>query len=488
MHVSGEPGAGKTEAVLYAAVQTAVGGGRVMVACPTGALVTTYRERLPPTCDKVTVDTIHAGFKVARDADLATYAPPSRLRGYDLIVIEEASQVDDAVFRLLTMAILELPQKPFVAIVGDFQQLQPVAGGGLLRDFVAGLPHIHLAQHEYARSQDPKLLQFLGHIRKHQPSREELYDFFEGRCLSRKLPDAVAEALQLGRPIAEGGLGVPLLWLTVTNAGAARVNAEVLSREHSVSAEGLEEHGYPGDKKAGGRRILARPGMVVRLTRNMDKDRGYVNGAIGTIRDVLLPHVFTVVLSHGTIVLVSPIHIDGQAYVPCSYGYAVTIRRAQGMSVRAAVLWFDHSYPADFGYAYVGASRACTAAGLYYAGRIRTSDWCPVGGDPDTMHTERGAESMSDPEGDESERSGDERDNVFQKFGAADSDGEDAAMQECRSEASSQDLSKLLVDGETSIFPAASDDEAEMAGDLFALHEEVGEVPMPDLFAFPRED
>jgi hypothetical protein len=95
---------------------------------------------------------------------------------------------------------------------------------------------------------------------------------------------------------------------------------------------------------------------------------------------------------------------------------------------------------------------------------------------------------MSDPEGDDSERSGEERDNIFHRAGAAESDGEDGAMQECRSEASSQDLSKLLVDGETSIFPAASDDEAEMAGDLFALHEDVGEVPMPDLFAFPCED
>jgi len=38
------------------------------------------------------------------------YAPPSRLRRYDLILVDEASQIEDQVATLLLMGIQELPQ------------------------------------------------------------------------------------------------------------------------------------------------------------------------------------------------------------------------------------------------------------------------------------------------------------------------------------------------------------------------------------------
>ena len=34
--------------------------------------------------------------------------------------------------------------------------------------------------------------------------------------------------------------------------------------------------------------IVAQPGLLVRLTRNLDKQRGFVNGAVAVIRDVAL--------------------------------------------------------------------------------------------------------------------------------------------------------------------------------------------------------
>ena len=46
--VTGEPGAGKTEAVIGCAVAAAEKGERVLLACPIGALVDTYRQKLPP--------------------------------------------------------------------------------------------------------------------------------------------------------------------------------------------------------------------------------------------------------------------------------------------------------------------------------------------------------------------------------------------------------------------------------------------------------
>lgn len=53
------------------------------------------RLRLPPS-NLITIETIHASFKVSRDKD-RQYDPPGRLRHYDLIILDEYTQVDTKV-------------------------------------------------------------------------------------------------------------------------------------------------------------------------------------------------------------------------------------------------------------------------------------------------------------------------------------------------------------------------------------------------------
>jgi hypothetical protein len=72
------------------------------------------------------------------------------------------------------------------------------------------------------------------------------------------------------------------------------------------------------------------------------------------------------------------------------------IRRAQGATLDQVVLYFDHMFPCDRGYAYVGASRVRNATGLWYFGRMRQSDWLPAGGEIELEHTSRGVLSESD--------------------------------------------------------------------------------------------
>ena len=143
--------------------------------------------------------------------------------------------------------------------------------------------------------------------------------------------------------------------------------------------------------------------MIVRLTRNLDKDRGYVNGAVGVVRKVLsysegIPTVFTVELSNGVLVLVHPIYDMKQCFLPCTYGYATTIRRAQGATYWHGCLWFNHSHPPERGYGYVGASRFKSKDGIHLFGKIRRTDWLPVRpiSDYDLDDTIRGEESMTD--------------------------------------------------------------------------------------------
>ena len=90
-------------------------------------------------------------------------------------------------------------------------------------------------------------------------------------------------------------------------------------------------------------RLLARPGIVVRLTRNFDKQRGFVNGAVGTVCESLEGNAVFTVRLHGTgnLVLVYPMEEDGARFLPCCYGYATTIRRAQGASLDLGCIWFN---------------------------------------------------------------------------------------------------------------------------------------------------
>ena len=70
----------------------------------------------------------------------------------------------------------------------------------------------------------------------------------------------------------------------------------------------------------------------------------------------------------------------GKTFLPCTFGYAMTTRKAQGATLDGAVLYMDMMYrPASQGYAYVGANRVKHHSQLFYYGTVRRSDWIPVG-------------------------------------------------------------------------------------------------------------
>ncbi|CAJ1334390.1 unnamed protein product, partial [Effrenium voratum] len=299
LRLRGLESTGKTEVVAQAALDAAQDNCKVLIACPTGVLVAAYRERLQGV-EGVAIETVHASFKITRDAD-AVYVPPGRLRRFDLIVFDETSQLDDAVWQKVQTALAELSPGPFTAFVGDFQQLQPVAGQGVLQQTLQdaaqtqSLKHIELQQHKFARSKDPKLLDFLSLVRVRQPTRQRIQEFFGERRLPENLPTAVRTAAAIEARLASNDSpGEPkVTFLTVTNKEAKKANLARLQFEFPEAAADLEAgKGLPGDAAAEGGRMIFEVGMRIRLTRNLDKDRGFVNGALGTIEIVLRKDVF----------------------------------------------------------------------------------------------------------------------------------------------------------------------------------------------------
>ena len=373
MHLTGGPGTGNTEVIIHAAYRAAAAGARVLILCPTGTLVHAYKERLPPT-DQIVVDTLHSGFSIARKADLDTYAPPGRLRRYDLIFIDEASQITDVIWECLIVGIRELPQKPFIVVGADYQQLAPIGGGNIDEDLCGQIHTIELT--EVHRTDDPKLLSCLKLSRVKQPTFTILREFFANRVLRGALEAAVSFGLAIQKRTSK-----LFVWLCVLNQGVRDVNIAAISQlEPPITLEDLAKNGFPTDPNVGkDQKMVVRPELTIRLTRNLDKDRGFVNGAIAVVVDVLVDYnpsegrhtcIFTARLSTGFMILVHPVSAgraeDMHEFLPCTYGYATTIRRAQGASLDYVCLKFDAERTPDRGYGYVGASRCRSAAGLIY--------------------------------------------------------------------------------------------------------------------------
>jgi hypothetical protein len=254
---------------------------------------------------------------------------------------------------------------------------------------------------EVHRTKDQQLLDFLYHVRREQPTRSFLQDFYKERHMDPDMATAVRQGLRL-----QERRGQHFMWLCVTNKGAGKINDMALTYAKVTDVE--RKRGLPGDDKAGAGIMCIKPDLWIRLTQNLDKPRGFVNGALAQVVSILAESdagvtVFVARIANGALVLVHPIRQGQKVFLPCCYGYATTIRRAQGSSLHLGALYFDHCYPPERGYGYVGASRFRSSGGLYFYGRIRRTDWLPVGAAKPEQVTRRSAASLSSDSGRESE-------------------------------------------------------------------------------------
>ena len=230
-------------------------------------------------------------------------------------------------------------------------------------------------------------------MREFQLEKIELLDWFGDRRLARDLncrdDDHIYEAVQASIRL-EQERGKTFTFLTVTNHGAQRINHTRCMIDFADCEEVINWQLYamPCDPDYGGS-VVAIVGMRIRLTRNLDKEAGFVNGAVAVIKHVLRKNVFVAETPTGRLLLVHPVSYDGHYFMPFVYAYAMTIRRAQGSTMDLLGLWFDHTYPPERGYGYVGASRVRHARDLFLVGKLRRTDWLPVGGDPRGEEQER---------------------------------------------------------------------------------------------------
>ena len=104
--------------------------------CPTGALVYSFKSRLPDTegVENIRVDTIHGvlAYKCPGADGREQFAPPSALRRIDLFLVDEASQYDDREWMNFFTSIREQPHAPYVVVVGGLPAAAATGRRGLL--------------------------------------------------------------------------------------------------------------------------------------------------------------------------------------------------------------------------------------------------------------------------------------------------------------------------------------------------------------------
>ena len=384
--LSGPPGTGKSELLVHAAKLVVDRGCRVLFLAPTGALVHSYLDRLPDS-ESIFVDTVHAALRFSRESDTrqAKFNPPSRLQLYDVIFLDEVSMLSLEVFEALLRHIQELPQRPIFVVAGDFAQLKAMDGNQVVRlccemfETQFHLTTVH-------RSKDPKHLGFVSRIREAQPSRQQIEEYFDhGKSSSRFLTidRSLDEWVQFGMDQQELH-GHPFVWICNTNKGVATVSLAAL-RNLGIFDKDIHGHGFAGDPSVkGSLPILPRPGVWIRLTRNLDKGRGFVNGALGQVHEVfrheaVAESVFSLRLISGTMLMVHPVCYQRQIFLPCVYGYGCTVRRTQGLSLWHGAVFLDGNvYPRPRGHGYVAVSRFRRANGVFHYGPLRRSDWLPT--------------------------------------------------------------------------------------------------------------
>ena len=147
--------------------------------------------------------------------------------------------------------------------------------------------------------------------------------------------------------------GKHFAWLTCTNKGASEI-CEAALRVLKITQEELERWGYTCDPTSKSKiPRVAKEGVLLRLTRNFDKRRGFVNGALVRVFEDLGDGVIIAeFVETGNMVLIHEMEEKGRIFLPCCYGYATTIRRAQGAALELGCLYFDQKkHYAGRGYA-----------------------------------------------------------------------------------------------------------------------------------------
>ena len=381
---TGAPGTGKSTAAFECINYAIAGGGRVLLALPTAQLGSRMREIFSGQ-RSVAIDTCAAAFSLLNDA--VTEAPT--LSGYNLIVVDEISQLDQMAFERIYKLWQFVDKEPALLFLGDKFQM---CGFGDERPWASALWRrgcFRVDLFEAFRCKDPEFWKLLMAIRRAKPDDDVFRALTEGRRAWKQKYPTPEELRKLMDQHPDTTI------MTCTRKGAASLNdlaTRVLfpRKKPLVTLDADIESNpdnYGSDRRLKPaaelqpRRLKIFRGMKVYLTQNLCKEADFVNGMSATVeRFDRTSQSLLVLTATGRRLMVyrwtNPRESSVKAHYPIRAGYASTIMKFQGATLPHVTVFLD--CPNVPGAAYTALSRVSLRKNYALGGYLTVDHFTPV--------------------------------------------------------------------------------------------------------------
>jgi hypothetical protein len=310
---------------------------------------------------------------------------------YDLVIVEEFAQLSQYHFERLLRLWDAADRRPGLVFCGDFCQLQGVDPTRANHSEIWNSPLVHKIElRTMRRCECPELRWKLELLRNYKPSPGQLRRILrKHRAPSREFRPAVYGGAW---PTEEELMAVftetpDTDFLVQTRHAAAYVNAAAeklyFSGQEPLACVPAEPEQNPNNYE-GFEMISWEPselkiytGQRLFITKNENKKHDFVNGMGCTVQE-MDRHGVLVRTDTNRMLLVHPM-TDSEtkiAYFPLRMGYATTLHKIQGMTLKHVTLWLNKKFwPAA---AYVALSRVKLDAHWRFVGEVTPEHCIPA--------------------------------------------------------------------------------------------------------------
>ncbi|HDS3842063.1 TPA: Ti-type conjugative transfer relaxase TraA [Legionella pneumophila] len=252
-----------------------------------------------------------------------------KLNSNDVLIIDEAGMVDFASMALLIREAKKAGSK--MILVGDPDQLKPIHKGEIFRGIAALTGYIEL---EHIKRQND-LGDRLASMNMANGMIAEAVDHYheKGAIVFSETTEAAAQNLihEWQTDITKTNLQDSVV-LAFTRASVSYLNEQArlaLKEKQILGQEDLTFQGFEKPLKiAIGERLLFRQN---------DKNLGVRNGDLGTVQSIK-SNQFQIKLDSGELLTIP------RSYSKMDYGYALTVHKSQGMTVKHSKVLIDSKY------------------------------------------------------------------------------------------------------------------------------------------------
>lgn len=252
-----------------------------------------------------------------------------KLNSNDVLIIDEAGMVDFSSMALLNREAKKAGSK--VILVGDPDQLKPIHKGEIFRGIAALTGYIEL---EHIKRQND-LGDRLASMNMAKGMIAEAVDHYheKGAIVFSETTEAAAQNLihEWQADITNTNLQDSVV-LAFTRASVSYLNEQArlaLKEKQILGQEEITVQGFERPLKIANRERL--------LFRQNDKTLGVRNGDLGTVQSIK-SNQFQIKLDSGELLTIP------RSYTKMDYGYALTVHKSQGMTVKHSKVLIDSKY------------------------------------------------------------------------------------------------------------------------------------------------